>query len=276
MKLEFTKMQGIGNDFVVIDAINQSVSIDEKLARKLADRRYGIGCDQILVVERPTSDDVLFRYRILNADGSEVGQCGNGARCFACFVHEKGLTEETAIPVETLSGQMVLHIQDNGEITVNMGRPVLEPAQIPFHADSPQARYSLAVDGEQLEIGAVGMGNPHAVLTVDDIDTAPVESLGAKIERHPDFPERVNVGFMQILDPGHIKLRVFERGAGETLACGSGACGAVVAGILQGALQDEVKVDLPGGRLMVKWAGGDSPVMLTGPAETVFEGTINI
>lgn len=276
MKLQFTKMQGIGNDFVVIDAINQSLTMNPALARKIADRRYGIGCDQILLVEHPHSEDAQFRYRILNADGSEVGQCGNGARCFARFVQEKGLTDLTSIPVETIAGKMVLHLQENGDVTVDMGTPVLTPGDIPFNAPQRQSTYPLKVAGEIHHIGAVSMGNPHAVLTVEDVLTAPVEELGQAIESHEDFPERVNVGFMQIVSPDHIKLRVFERGAGETLACGSGACAAVVSGIVQGVLEEKVRVELPGGQLMVKWAEADAPVMLTGPAETVFEGTIEI
>ncbi len=276
MKVQFTKMHGIGNDFIVIDAINQNLHINAAMAKRLADRRFGIGCDQILLVERPSSDKVLFRYRILNADGSEVAQCGNGARCFALFVREKGLTTETSIAVETLAGHMVLHIQDDGGITVNMGAPRLEPVDIPFKAPHKQTSYTLMVGEQILSMGIVSLGNPHAVLEVDDISKAPVESLGAAIESHPHFPERVNVGFMQILNPSHIRLRVYERGAGETLACGSGACAAVVSGILQGKLCSCVKVDLPGGQLMVKWADNDAPVMLTGPAETVFEGTITI
>ena len=276
MKFEFTKMHGIGNDFVVIDCINQQVSLTAEQARWLADRRFGVGCDQILLVELPRTEDAAFGYRILNADGSEVNQCGNGARCFARFVVEKQLTEASVIPVETAAGILVLSLLENGQVKVNMGVPQLEPASIPFHAAGYQTRYELDVDGHPVMLSAVSMGNPHAVLLVDDINTAPVDTLGPKIEKHPSFPEKVNVGFMQIVNDQQIRLRVFERGAGETLACGSGACAAVVAGRLLNQLSEQVKVDLPGGQLMIEWRGQDSPVEMTGPAETVFEGSIEL
>ncbi len=276
MRLEFTKMQGIGNDFVVIDAINQAVEMTPELARRLADRRYGIGCDQILLVEPPASDAAAFRYRILNADGSEVGQCGNGARCFARYVRDKGLIERDEFAVETASGVIVPKILDDGSVQVDMGLPRFAPADIPFIADAEAPRYSLDVDGETVEIGAVSMGNPHAVLQVDDITAAPVERLGPPLERHPRFPERVNVGFMQIISPTHIRLRVYERGAGETLACGSGACAAVVIGQRWGLLDATVTVDLPGGQLMIARQGPEAHVLMSGPATTVFEGTIDL
>jgi len=276
MRVQFTKMQGIGNDFVVIDCVNQPVSLTDEQARFIADRHYGVGCDQILLVEPPRSSDVAFRYRILNADGSEVSQCGNGARCFARFVVEKQLTEAREFPVETAAGVLILSLREDGQVTVNMGTPELRPDRVPFDAPAVRNRYPLAVDGRTLEIAVVSMGNPHAVLQVDDVESAPVSSLGPAIEFHEAFPERTNVGFMQVVDDGHIRLRVWERGAGETLACGSGACGAVVAGRLAGLLQEAVAVDLPGGRLQVSWSGEGAPVYLTGPAETVFEGTIEL
>ncbi len=276
MRLEFTKMQGIGNDFVVIDAINQAVEMTPELARRLADRRYGVGCDQILLVEPPASDTAAFRYRILNADGSEVGQCGNGARCFARYVRDKGLIDRDEFAVETASGVIVPKILDDGSVQVDMGQARFAPADIPFIADAEAPRYALDVDGETVEIGAVSMGNPHAVLQVDDIAAAPVERLGPPLERHPRFPERVNVGFMQIVSPTHIRLRVYERGAGETLACGSGACAAVVIGQRWGLLDATVTVDLPGGQLMIARQGSAAHVLMSGPATTVFEGTIDL
>lgn len=276
MLLAFTKMQGIGNDFVIIDAINQAVSLSPEQARKLADRRYGVGCDQILLVEKPRSADVEFRYRILNADGSEVAQCGNGARCFARFVRDKGLTDSDEIPVETDAGRMLLAMQADGNVRVDMGTPVFDPAYIPFHTEKEAVIYQLDVGDEQLEISTLSMGNPHAVLLVDDVDTAAVERLGPLLESHPRFAERANVGFMQVMARDHIRLRVYERGAGETLACGSGACAAVVAGRQRDLLNSQVKVDLPGGRLMIEWQGEKNPVYMTGPAETVFEGSIDL
>ncbi len=267
-------MHGIGNDFVVIDAINQSVSLSAEMARQIADRHFGIGCDQILIVEPPRSDDVAFRFRILNADGSEVAQCGNGARCFARFVYDKGLVDEKEFPVETANGVMIMRLKDKGLVQVNMGEPELAPEEIPFQAEKQALSYQIEVDGKALAIGVVSMGNPHAVLHVEDVACAPVAQLGPVLETHERFPERTNVGFMQIESPQHIRLRVFERGVGETLACGSGACAAVVVGRLQGDLSDEVKVDLPGGALIINWKGGGMPVYLTGPTATVFEGKI--
>ena len=276
MEIEFTKMHGLGNDFVVIDAINQEIDLSEEQVQFIADRHFGIGCDQLLLVEAAESDDVDFIYRIFNADGGEVEQCGNGARCFAVFVREKGLTDKDLIRVETASGIIELHVQSDGQITVDMGVPELSPWNIPFNADTRLDEYALDVNGQMLKIGAVSMGNPHAVMIVENIDTAAVDELGAGIESHPLFPNRVNVGFMQIVDDSHIRLRVFERGAGETLACGTGACAAMVIGRLQGHLADEVQVDLPGGNLQISWQGEASPVMMTGPATTVFEGKITV
>lgn len=276
MKFEFTKMHGIGNDFVVIDAINQAVTLSPGMARQIADRHFGVGCDQILIVEPPRSDDVAFRFRILNADGSEAAQCGNGARCFARFVYDKGLVNEREFPVETAAGVMILRLKENGLVQVNMGQPELEPARIPFKAEKRALSYPIDAAGKALTIGAVSMGNPHAVLIVDDLVNAPVGELGPVLENHERFPERANVGFMQIESPHHIRLRVYERGAAETLACGSGACAAVVAGRLQGHLADEVKVDLPGGRLIINWQGEQTPVYLTGLTETVYEGKIEL
>ena len=276
MEIKFTKMHGLGNDFVVIDAINQDIDLSEDQVRYLADRHFGVGCDQLLLVEAAETDDVDFVYRIFNADGGEVEQCGNGARCFAVFVREKGLTEKDLIRVETASGVIELHVQDDGQITVDMGVPEFSPWKIPFNADTRLDEYSLDLNGQMIQIGAVSMGNPHAVMIVDNVDTAAVDELGAGIESHPLFPNRVNAGFMQIIDDSHIRLRVYERGAGETLACGTGACAAVAVGSLQGHLKEQVQVDLPGGSLQISWQGEASPVMMTGPATTVFEGKITV
>ncbi len=276
MELRFTKMHGLGNDFVVIDGINQSVHLDTHQLRALADRRHGVGCDQILLVESSDRPDSDFRYRIFNADGGEVEQCGNGARCFARFVREKGLTEADRITVHTRAGLMELLVQDDGQITVNMGTPILEPADIPFEALVRAPQYALSVEGETLEIGVVSLGNPHAVLAIPHIDSAHVKQLGPLIESHSRFPNRVNAGFMEIVDRGHLKLRVYERGTGETLACGSGACAAVVIGRLWEELDERVEVELRGGNLVVSWAGENQPVLMTGPATFVFEGTITL
>lgn len=276
MMLNFTKMHGLGNDFVVIDAINQSVALTPEQVRALADRHFGIGCDQLLLVEAATTAAADFRYRIFNADGGEVSQCGNGARCFMQFVHEHGLTDKTSVNVETDNGMLQLVREADGQITVNMGTPRFEPSDIPFNAPARATHYTLDAGGSALEIGALSLGNPHAVLRVDNIDTAPVAELGPLIERHDRFPDRVNAGFMQIVDDTTIRLRVYERGAGETLACGSGACAAVVAGRLWGQLNDTVKVVLTGGELVISWAGEGTPVMMTGPATTVFQGQIDL
>ncbi len=283
MTLKFTKMHGAGNDFVVIDAISQAVSFTPEQWRRIADRRFGIGADQILVVERPTRPDVDFRYRIFNADGGEVEQCGNGARAFVKFVVDKGLTEKRQIRVETMSGVITPRLEDDGRITVDMGAPVFALARVPFDSSGLQARKSgdaslwpLQISGATTEVVVLSMGNPHAVQLVDDVDTAAVLSDGPLIENHPRFPNRVNAGFMQVLDRQHVRLRVFERGAGETLACGTGACAAVVAGILLGRLDSPVAVSTRGGELSIAWEGDASPVMLTGPAVSVFEGSCEI
>lgn len=276
MKLHFTKMQGLGNDFVVIDAINQAIEMTPALAQKLGDRRFGVGCDQLLIVERPTQPDVDFRYRIFNADGSEVEQCGNGARCFVRFVVDKQLTKKTEIKVETKSGLITPRLAEGGLVTVDMGAPIFEPVRIPFTSDSDAVVQPLDVNGQTLAITAVSMGNPHSVLVVADVDTAAVETLGPAIEHHPRFPARVNAGFMQILDEHAIRLRVFERGAGETLACGTGACAAVVAGIQRQLLTSPVRVETRGGELSISWSGPGTPVLMTGPAVSVFEGSIEI
>lgn len=276
MSLKFTKMHGAGNDFVVIDGIRQSLALTPEKLRFIADRHFGIGCDQILLVEKSQRHDADFRYRIFNADGGEVEQCGNGARCFVRFVHEKKLTSKKEIVVETKSGLISPRLEDDGRVTVNMGTPVFEPARIPFVADSDEISHILDIDGLAIQITAVSMGNPHAVQVVSDVDTAPVDQQGPLIENHVRFPNRVNAGFMQVIDRTHIKLRVFERGAGETLSCGTGACAAVVSGIRRGLLDDTVHVATRGGALSINWAGGTSPVLMTGPAITVFDGEINL
>jgi diaminopimelate epimerase len=276
MNIKFTKMHGAGNDFVVIDAINQTVNLSAEQIRHIADRHMGVGCDQLLLVERPTRDDADFRYRIFNADGSEVEQCGNGARCFVRFVHDHGLTQQHEIRVETASGIIVPKLESDGRVTVNMGAPRFEPIDIPFVATERALTYTLDVAGKDLTICALSMGNPHAVVLVDDVDTAPVTTSGALIEIHPRFPNRVNAGFMQIVDRSHIRLRVFERGAGETLACGTGACAAVVAGISLGLLDQQVEVSTHGGTLTISWGGGNTPVWLTGPTVNVFEAEISL
>ena len=269
-------MHGLGNDFVVIDAINQSVDLSTEQVRALADRHTGIGCDQLLLVESAAGAGADFCYRIFNADGGEVGQCGNGARCFMRFVHDRGLTDKSELVVETRSGLLQLVLETDGQVTVDMGIPQLQPADVPFTADHRQALYPLDVAGETIEISALSMGNPHAVLLVDDVDTAPVARLGPAIESHARFPERANAGFMQIIDPESLHLRVYERGSGETLACGSGACAAVVAGRLRDQLAPRVIVSLRGGNLVVKWAGEGNPVYMTGPATQVFLGKIDL
>ncbi|WP_407275692.1 diaminopimelate epimerase [Halothiobacillus sp. DCM-1] len=276
MRLSFTKMHGLGNDFMVIDAITQTVELTPEQIRRWADRHFGVGFDQLLLVAPPTLPDTLFTYRIFNADGSEVEQCGNGARCFARFVRDKGLTQEHTIPVGTKAGRIVLEVTDAGEITVNMGCPRFQPEQIPFLADTPAKAYPLELPtGQTVMIDAVSMGNPHAVLDVPSVDWAPVAEMGAQIEIHPRFPQRVNVGFMEVVDRQQIRLRVFERGAGETLACGTGASAAVVSGIRRGLLDSPCRVLVRGGELSIAWAGtADAPVMMTGPAEPVFEGQL--
>ena len=274
--VKFSKMHGLGNDFVVIDAINQDIVLTTAQIRFIADRHFGIGCDQLLLVDEAESDEADFRYRIFNADGGEVGQCGNGARCFGRFVRDKGLSSKLVIPVEVAGGIIHLRMDQNGQVTVDMGRPQFAPAEIPFVADTEAPRYTVDIDDAVYEIGAVSMGNPHAVLQVASIDNAPVERLGPLLESHERFPERVNVGFMEVVDARHIRLRVFERGAGETLACGTGGCAAVAVGRRWGVLEDEVLVDLPGGSLWVRWPDDESSVRMTGPATHVYEGMIEL
>jgi len=276
MILRFTKMHGLGNDFVVINLVTQHVRFDENLVRRLADRHSGIGCDQLLLVEPPRNPKADFFYRIFNNDGDEVEMCGNGARCFAQFVLEQELTSKKRILAETIKGVLELVINDDGSITVDMGKPILTPHDIPFTAPAFKPLYHIDVEGLDVEISAVSMGNPHAVLLVDDVETAPVEELGPQIEHHPGFPKRVNVGFMQVLSRNEINLRVFERGAGETRACGSGACAAVVAGILRNLLDSHVTVHLPGGNLSIVWKGDGQTLKMTGPATTVFRGQIKL
>jgi diaminopimelate epimerase len=276
MLLRFTKMHGLGNDFMVIDLVSQQAHIQPKHAKQWGDRHTGIGFDQLLLVETPHSPDVDFRYRIFNADGSEVEQCGNGARCFARFVLDKRLTVKKRIKVETRGGIIELEMRPDGQVTVDMGPPRLNPTAIPFVADAEALNYAVDVEGQSIELAAVSMGNPHAVIRVDDADSAPVKSLGPKIEQHPRFPQRVNVGFLQIIDRQHGKLRVWERGAGETQACGTGACAAAVAAIRQGWMDSPLQLELPGGKLCIEWAGAGQPVMMTGPAVRVYEGQIRL
>ena len=269
-------MQGLGNDFVVIDAVSQSVSLSEREVRFLADRHFGVGCDQLLIVEPARGEGIDFRYRIFNADGGEVEQCGNGARCFVRFVHDKGLTDKREIRVETRCGVITPRLEDNGEVTVDMGVPLFDPPSIPFESDSDAVVQPLQVGDREVPISVVGMGNPHAVQVVANVDRAPVAEQGPVVEHHPRFPARVNAGFMQVIDRGHIALRVHERGAGETLACGTGACAAVVAGIRRGLLDTPVRVDTRGGPLRIAWAGAGKPVLMTGPAVKVFDAQIEL
>ncbi len=264
MKLAFTKMEGAGNDFVVLDCTEKKFSLSREQIRKLADRRFGVGCDQVLVVERPSGAGADFRYRIFNADGGEVEQCGNGARCFVKFVHKNGLTAKREIRVETLGGTIVPRLEPDGEVSVDMGRPALEGVE------------TLDVDGHAVELALLSLGNPHAVQVVPQVAAAPVATQGPRIENHARFPNRVNAGYMQVLDRGRIALRVWERGAGETLACGTGACAAAVHGIASGRLDSPVRVETRGGALTIRWAGGDNAVWMKGPAQTVFDGTVEI
>ncbi len=276
MKLTFAKMHGLGNDFVVLDGIRQSIALTTEQLRFLADRHFGIGCDQVLLVEQASQPEVDFRYRIFNADGGEVEQCGNGARCFVRFVHEQGLTAKREIRVETLSGVIVPRLEDDATVTVDMGVPVFAPAQIPFVSASDDLVQALLLEGDEVAITAVGMGNPHAVQLVADVDAAAVEQQGPLIESHPRFPQRVNAGFMQVVDRHSIRLRVYERGVGETMACGTGACAAVVAGIARGLLDSPVRVETRGGALSLAWNGRGTPVLMTGPAVTVFKGEVEL
>lgn len=273
--LKFSKMHGLGNDFIVINAIEQTVELTSGQIQFLSDRRFGVGCDQLLLVEKPQTAEADFRYRIFNADGSEVAQCGNGARCFARFVRDNGLTDKDTITVETASGLIYPTLQADGSVTVDMGKPIFEPENIPFIAEQQATTYMLEIaEHGKKEISAVSMGNPHAVMLVDDVDKAPVLELGPLIESHERFPERVNTGFMQLIESDLIRLRVFERGSGETSACGTGACAAVVSGIKRGLLNNNVTVALPGGELQISWPDEDASVWMTGPAQHVFDGEI--
>ncbi|THG74937.1 diaminopimelate epimerase [Pseudomonas sp. A-1] len=276
MLLRFTKMHGLGNDFMVLDLVTQHAHIQPKHVRQWGDRHTGVGFDQLLIVEPPSRPDVDFRYRIFNADGSEVEQCGNGARCFARFVLDKRLTAKKRIRVETKNSVIELNVRNDGQITVDMGAPRLAPADIPFVAPEAAIAYEVEVDGRTLELAAVSMGNPHGVLRVDNVDTAPVHQLGPQLETHPRFPQKANIGFLQVVDAHHARLRVWERGCGETQACGTGACAAAVAGIRQGWLQSPVQISLPGGSLSIEWAGPGAPVLMTGPALRVFEGQVRL
>ena len=282
MLLRFTKMHGLGNDFVLLDLISQNVTIREDQIKALADRRLGVGFDQLLIVEPPDDPETDFKYRIFNADGSEVEHCGNGARCFLRFVRDRGLTTKTQIRLGTKNGVIEARLEPDGNITIDMGAPILEPARIPFVADHAQITYPLEVElpvcgtSKQIDISSVSVGNPHAVIVVDSVDDAPVSQVGPVIEHHPRFPQRVNVGFMQIVSRSEIKLRVFERGVGETSACGTGACAAVVAGRLRGLLDETVDVGLTGGNLSISWSGDTSPILMTGPACRVYEGRLHI
>ena len=284
MKLRFTKMQGAGNDFVVLDGTRAPIVLSEAQVRRLGDRRYGVGADQILMIAPSPAPGVDFGYRIFNGgSGDEVEHCGNGARCFVRYVHDKGLSDKPTLRVQTVNNTLELRLQDDGRVSVDMNAPVFDLARVPFDASGLQARevdgfamWPVEVDGRRLELAVLSMGNPHAVQLVDDVDTAPVETIGPLIEGHARFARHVNAGFMQIVDRGHIRLRVYERGAGETLACGTGACAAVVAGIRLGLLDSRVDVEARGGRLTIEWQGSDSHVLMTGPAQTVFEGEIEL
>jgi diaminopimelate epimerase len=284
MKLRFTKMQGAGNDFVVLDATRAPIALSDAQMRRLGDRHFGVGADQILMIEPSPAPGIDFGYRIFNGgSGDEVEHCGNGARCFVRYVHDKGLSAKHSLRVQTMNNTLELHLQDDARVTVDMNLPIFDLARVPFDANGLTPRelngfalWPLDVGGRRIELAVLSMGNPHAVLRVDDVDTAPVASLGPLVEGHARFPRRVNAGFMQIVDRGHIRLRVYERGAGETLACGTGACAAVVAGIRMGLLDARVDVQTHGGRLTIAWAGGAQPVLMTGPAETVYEGEIEI
>ncbi|MDH4274070.1 MAG: diaminopimelate epimerase [Gammaproteobacteria bacterium] len=276
MLLKFSKMHGLGNDFMVIDAVSQDVHLAAEQIRAFANRRFGVGFDQLLLVEPAPNAEVDFRYRIFNADGGEVEQCGNGARCFAVFVRRHGLSTRPELRVATTAGNIVLTIEKNDEVTVNMGVPDFAPDKIPFDAPQRAHHYPLDINGHTVQIGAVSIGNPHAVTRVDDVALAPVAQWGPLIESHTRFPRRVNAGFMQVVDRRHVRLRVYERGAGETLACGTGACAAVVVGRAQGLLEERVEVTLPGGQLRIRWQGEGHPVWMTGPATHVFDATIEV
>lgn len=276
MRLRFTKMHGLGNDFIMLDGVSQKLNITPGMVRKLADRHFGIGCDQLLVVESPQLPEADFRYRIYNADGGEVENCGNGARCFAVFVKNRGLTFKDEIVVESGAGLMTLSIRDDKQVTVNMGVPVFEPARVPFVADADAITHELELPSRTLEISTLAIGNPHAVTYVENLHDYPVLELGPQVETHERFPNRVNAGFAQRISDNEVRVRVFERGVGETIACGTGACAAVIAGVRRGLLKGSVNTHLSGGTLEISWAGEGQPVMMTGPAKTVFHGQINI
>ena len=276
MLVEFTKMHGLGNDFMVVDCVTQNVFFSPEKIMQLSDRNFGVGFDQLLIVEPPYAPDEDFHYRIFNADGSEVEQCGNGARCFARFVKTKGLTQKRKIAVSTKAGKMTLYLEKDGQVTVNMGRPSFAPEDVPIKAQKQENTYIIRSEDQTFFCGAVSMGNPHCVIIVDDVEQYDVDRVGALLESHERFPARVNVGFMQIIDRSTVKLRVFERGVGETLACGSGACAAAAVGQIQGKLDQDVKVSLPGGDLQIRWPGMDQTLKMTGPAQFVFDGKIHI
>lgn len=276
MLIQFSKMHGLGNDFMVVDNVTQNVFFSNDMIARLADRNFGVGFDQLLIVEPPYDPELDFHYRIFNTDGSEVEQCGNGARCFARFVRLKGLTNKKHIAVSTRSGKIMLHIENDEQVTVNMGIPILEPGKVPFRANKVEKTYLLREADQTFFCGVVSMGNPHCVVEVDDVQEADVANIGPLLEKHERFPQRANIGFMQVLNQAQIKLRVFERGVGETLACGTGACAAVVVGQLQGKLASKVEVELPGGRLLIQWDGEGHCVKMTGPAEHVYDGQINL
>lgn len=276
MKLEFTKMHGLGNDFMVVDGITQTPGFNRDVIQRLADRHKGIGFDQLLIVEPPMDPETDFHFRIYNADGSEAEQCGNGMRCLARFVRDRGLTWKNRIMATTMSGKVKMTLEKSGLISVQMGSPRFEPETIPLNKDSRQNIYQLHAGDETFEVASLSMGNPHALVFVEDVNKAEVERLGATIGRHPDFPNQTNVGFIQVVDQGHIRLRVFERGSGETLACGSGACAAMVAARVNGHVKDNIRVDLPGGHLFIRWSGGNKSVQMTGPATIVYKGQLHL
>jgi len=276
MEIQFTKMHGLGNDFVVIDSFAQEIQLSSEQVRLIADRHFGIGCDQLLLLAPSDKEGVDVRYLIYNADGGEVSQCGNGARCAAAYLHENGLVDGKAITAETREGIISMTMEEDDLVRVNMGIPKLAAADIPITSQEDADQYQLVLSDTEITFSAVSMGNPHAVIVVDDVSSAPVLTMGPEVQQKTFFPEGVNVGFMQIIDSGHIKLRVYERGAGETLACGSGACAAVVAGCINSSLNQEVDVALPGGHLLIGWAGQGEPVWMTGPATFVYRGQISL
>jgi len=276
MLIKFTKMHGLGNDFVVIDAVRQAVNLNSDIIKQLADRNLGIGCDQVLVIEPPSAKNIDFDYRIFNCDGTEVEQCGNGARCMGRYIADQNLSGKKLVRLKSKNRIMEVQLKSRTLVTVDMGPPTLEPDAIPFIADNQNTTYAIDIDGQTHNISAISMGNPHAVIRVDDINSAAVEQLGPQLQAHRQFPESVNVGFMEIVNPQHIRLRVYERGAGETQACGSGACAAAVAAIRQGLVENIVNIELLGGELSIEWQGDEQPVLMTGPTETVFHGQIKL